>query len=267
MRFSRVLITAVSSVLSLHVNGQAPLDQRMDALENKLGDLDKKLGDLDKKLDRLLSTPQRNDPQQSPSVPAKTSARGGSETSGAIPMPETRTFVSKPGAILSAYELPEGQNISTMQTGSGALFKFTDASSSFTTMNFLSQPPGPSFSKSSLGILWEGYLDILQETDYVFIVDATIKHYMLTPGRSNGQGILVTLGNANLFSGRTWSKGGCTSTPIALSKGRYELRVWMGKDRRTEDHKISLKYLPVGGSEPHDITPRSLLHEAEKVGK
>ena len=251
-----LLVIALSLSVASRADAQAPLEQRVDRLE-------KMIQDIDKKLDRVLPANQKPPTDEPTSAPANAVAQGQSSTA---PKPAANSFVSKPGAILSAYELSSPAQAETMQTGPAALFHFVDESASFKKSNFLSRQPGPTFAKSILGVLWEGYLDITEEDKYVFIFDAIyFEHRYGRPQESNGHGVVVMLDELNLLSGREWKTGACTSKPVPLSKGRYELRVWLadGGDSQ-DDHTLSFSYMPLGGSAPRPITPRSLFHEAEK---
>ncbi len=132
MKFLLSLVALVFPFITCpSLYSQEPLDRRIELLEGRFGKMEQKVDELNTKMDRLLSTMGGNSSQSSPAVSPSPAVQTSSGVTALEPETEDKNIVVKHGALLSAYELANGENVSTMKTGEDRLFQFVDSSDSF----------------------------------------------------------------------------------------------------------------------------------------
>ena len=105
---------------------------------------------------------------------------------------------------------------------------------------------------------------VREKAERNFVASCCRRWLLLSAEWSQAAGYIAFNSTGHLLADSAAARA-CTSKPVPLSRGCHEIRVWIADGGDSEaDHTLSLSYMPLCGSAPRPITPRSLIYKAEK---
>jgi hypothetical protein len=234
-----VLGTAELSHLLAQTPTPAPIENRVDALENKVDKMDSNISQI---LDLLKNKPPpaSTGQQASNSSASATSATPASAPKGSpvtqIAKANTQSLKLQPGALLDVWLLePDNDAIPTTPSMGTVL----DEKAYFSLARYLDEPTLKGSEGQPLGFLWSGFLKIKEKGQHVFVIELvhgkgrSAANKFLYPDTINLaaelqiEGETVVSGKDSFLDRENQAASKPFSAIAELEPGLYKMQLWV----------------------------------------